>query len=79
MSDKFELLEEKIGKVVQVVDLLRSENVSLQQENSSLQKQLTRLGQELHQLKLTQNDQADAVKTKLSTLLNRIEELENIE
>jgi len=78
MTDKFKLLEEKVGKVLQKLQVFNDENVSLRQENASLKDELANLKQEFKQFRLEQNDQAELVKSKLATLLGRIEELEKI-
>ena len=78
MSDQINVLEAKISQVLQKLDALKSENVSLQSENSALRDQVNRLRQEFERFRVEHNDQVEAVKTKLSTLLGRIEELEQI-
>ncbi len=79
MTDKFKLLEDKIGQVLQKLEQLKDDNVALQGENGQLKGELTGLRQEFHQFQLDHNDKVEAVKSKLVTLLGRIEELEKIE
>jgi regulator of replication initiation timing len=79
MTDKFKLLEEKIGQVLKKLERLKDANTSLQAENSGLKGELTGLRQEFHEFRLDHNDKAEEVKSKLVTLLGRIEELEKIE
>ncbi len=78
MADKFQMLEDKVGKVLQKIEALTGENKSLKSENEQLESELTGLKQEFKQFRLQQNDQAEAIKSKLASLLSRIEELEKI-
>jgi len=78
MSDKLKLLEEKVGRILDKLNDLKNENVSLKQENAGLKGELDDLKQTFKQFRLEQNDQAEQVKSKLATLLARIEELEQI-
>ena len=78
MSDKYTLLEEKVSQVLERLDGLKTENTSLQQENTALKGELSGLRQEFHRFRLEHNDQNEAVRSKLATLLSRIEELERM-
>jgi FtsZ-binding cell division protein ZapB len=78
MTDQINLLEEKVSQVLQRLTVLQSENSGVKQENSALKEQLSRLKQEFDKFRVEHNDQADAVKTRLTALLSRIEELEQI-
>lgn len=78
MTDKIKLLEDKIGQVLGRLDELQGENVSLKEQNTDLKSELVELQQTFKQFKLENNDRAEQVKSKLATLLARIEELEQI-
>ncbi|MEW5796414.1 MAG: cell division protein ZapB [Candidatus Zixiibacteriota bacterium] len=78
MSDQIKVLEGKIAQVLQKLETLKSENANLLSENSSLREEVSRLRQEFERFRVEHNDQVEAVKTKLGTLLGRIEELEQI-
>ncbi len=78
MSDKITLLEEKVGQVLSRMDSLQSENLSLKDQNSGLKSELAELQQAFKDFRLDHNDRAEQVKTKLTSLLGRIEELEQI-
>ena len=78
MADKIKLLEEKVGQVLSRMDDLQSENVSLKEQNASLKGELVELQQAFKQFQLEQHDRSEQVKSKLTTLLGRIEELEEI-
>jgi len=76
MSDRFELLDKKISQVLERLESLKSDNASLKAENASLKSQLGQLQQDINGLKLSQSDQAEMIKSKLVSVLSRIEELE---
>lgn len=78
MNDKLHLLEEKVSKVLQKLESLKTENTALRTENEQLKADITGLQSEFADFKLDQNDRAEQVKTKLQALLGRIEELEKI-
>ena len=76
MSDRFELLDKKISQVLDRLESLKKDNASLKVENKTLKSQLSQLQQDINSLKLNQNDQAEMIRTKLVSVLGRIEELE---
>ena len=78
MTDKIKLLEDKVGQVLSRLDDLQGENVSLKEQNTGLKSELVELQRTFKQFKLENNDRAEQVKSKLATLLARIEELEQI-
>lgn len=78
MTDSLKLLEEKVSKVLSRLEEIKAENRTLKEENRALQRETTGLKQQFDQLKLDQNDQSDKVRTKLASLLGRIEELEKL-
>ena len=78
MSDQIRLLEEKVTQVLQKLAVLQSENSSVRQENGALREQLALMRQEFDRFRVEHNDQADAVRTRLTMLLTRIEELEQL-
>ena len=78
MSDKIALLEEKIGQVLSRLDDLQNENALLKERNAGLSGELAELQQAFKEFRLDRNDRAEQVKSKLATLLGRIEELEQV-
>jgi FtsZ-binding cell division protein ZapB len=76
MSDRLELLDKKISQVLDRLDSLKKDNEALKEENGSLKSQLGQLQQDLNILRLGQNDQAEMIRSKLVSVLGRIEELE---
>jgi FtsZ-binding cell division protein ZapB len=78
MGDNLKLLEQKIEQVLSLVDRLKNQNAELQQENSDLQAKLTEIKRLKRNLKLSYSDQSDGIKTKLHSVLSRVEELEEL-
>ncbi len=76
MSDRLELLDKKISQVLDRLDSLKKDNAALKEENGSLKSQLGQLQQDLNTLRLGQSDQAEMIRSKLVSVLGRIEELE---
>jgi len=78
-SDKFSRLEERVDQIVDRIQVLTKENSDVRSENDQLKKELAGLRRELDSLKVAQADQAEAVRTKLSSVLERIGELEALD
>lgn len=79
MGDRFELLEEKVDQVLNLLEKYKDENKRLKEENTSLREELSTIKQDFDKYKLLHTDQSNRVKEKLNSVLNRIGELENIE
>lgn len=78
MPDNIRVLETKISQVLEKLETIKAENGDLQTENRALKNQFNGLKQEFDRFRMEHNDQVEAVKSKLATLLGRIEELEHI-
>lgn len=78
MTERFDELEAKVNQMIKLIGDLRQDNSRLKDENHSLHNELDNTRQQLEQLKLRQNDQTETVKAKLSSILQRIEELEHL-
>jgi len=76
MSDRLELLDKKISQVLDRLENLKQDNASLKEENAVLKSQLGQLQQDIDSMELSQNDQAEVIRSKLVSVLGRIEELE---
>jgi len=79
MGDKFNLLEEKVDQVLELLDKLKAENKNLKEENNRLLTELNQIRDSFEDYKLVHADQSNRVKEKLTTVLSRVEELEQIE
>lgn len=77
VDDKLKLLEEKLGQLMTLVERLKKENTLLRNDNGHCKNELAKVQQELTRLKLEQNDQTEAVRTRLQVLLTHVEELES--
>ena len=78
MSDNLRLLEEKIGKAIELVDKLSTENDSYIQENEQLKAELTKLRTEMNDFKVRDKKKSEKVKTKLNSILLKLENLEQL-
>jgi regulator of replication initiation timing len=78
MKSKSQLLAEKVDKVISLLDQLRRENTSLKAEKDHLKAELTKLRKSCDELKLGKADRTDAIKTKLTAVLGRLDELESL-
>ena len=76
MPYQFSVLEEKVDRVLAQLDELKAENIALKEENSELRSELVKIKRDFESLKLTHTDRSNQVKTKLVSVLNRLEELE---
>jgi len=77
MQGKLELLAERVEKVLGLLDRVKHDNLSLKQENERLKAELVGLRKECRELKLESADRSQAVKSKLMSVLDRLEELES--
>ncbi|MEW6413006.1 MAG: cell division protein ZapB [Candidatus Zixiibacteriota bacterium] len=78
MNDKLDLLAEKIEKVVQRLEAMTVENRSLKQQNKSLTGELNQLRKDFDVLKLSAADQSENARTKLTSILHRLDQLESV-
>ena len=78
MTDKFSLLEDRVTRVLHMMERLRKEKTELERANRSLTTELVELKRKYQDLNATSREQSQAVKSRLATVLNRIEELERL-
>ena len=78
MSDAMDLLQGRVAEAVARLDKLQGENKRLMAENDELKGQMAELRSELESLRLSHNDRTSAVRTRLASMLSRVEELEKI-
>lgn len=71
MSDTFEDLEQK-------VDLLLSRFEQIKKENSLMRSEINQLRKELDEKVRDENDRSGAIRSKLNSVLGKIEELEKV-
>lgn len=78
MSEKLELMFEKVEQVLALLDRTKAENASLIDENKLLKAELVKIRKEYNSLRLDVTDQKDRVKSKLVGILHRLDQLEDI-
>jgi len=78
MTQSLTLIEEKVEEVLAQLEQLRQSNSALTVENSELRAELARIKRGYHSAKLSQADQSDVTRTKLTAVLERIKELETL-
>ncbi len=78
MEDKLEQLTKKIETVCSLVEMLRKENAELKETNEQQRTELEQLRKQHEELQLKSADQSEAVRSRLSTVLNRLDELEGM-
>ena len=74
--DTLEKLEERINKAVTLIDKLREENHLLKSDKDFLHKDLAETKARLAQLESIEAERADAIKTKLGNILDKLGMLE---
>ena len=84
-TDIHEITEEKIKQLASQVDKLvawleqvRKENEQFRSENTELKQEIQQLRNEVFSLKQDKADRSQVVKTKLTSILDRLDELEQI-
>ena len=78
MADQIYALEERIAKVLKLVERLRRDNTNLKRQNDERASELALLKRRCHELEVAGRDQSAAVKSRLTNVLSRIEELERL-
>ncbi len=78
MSDSMKLLEEKIGKAIELVDKLSTENDSFIQENEQLKAELRKLRIEMNEIEDRDRQKSEKVKIKLNAILLKLENFEQL-
>lgn len=78
MNDKLELLEEKVGQLVERMEKLYTENEELRSENERLGSTLKETEKQLHAKQVEAADREEQVKSRLVSMLGRIDQLEKV-
>ena len=78
MSDRLTVLTEKVEEVLRRLEQLKSENASLKNQSRELQMELTSLNREYKSVMLEKNDQSEKLRSKLSLVLERLNQLESL-
>lgn len=78
MADKLRQVEERVSRLLGIIERLRQENRALRTERSSLQSKIQQASSQFAKLAADTNARSNTVKSKLQTVLKRIEELESL-
>ena len=78
MSEKLSLIAEKVTKLIELLDTVKERNSVLETENAALKKEVKKLQNELFSIKSHDVDNSQLVRSKLTGILERLDELEHI-
>ncbi len=78
MEDKLNVLAGKLDQFIASYEQLRQLNLSLHQENAQLKDELQKIRREYDTLRASESDRSEAVRTKLTSILSRLDQLENL-
>ncbi len=78
MDSKLDLLSEKIELLITKLENLQSENKQLKEDKLTLSADMQTYKNNYEELKLSSSDKNEVVKTKLTTILNRLGQLEEL-
>ncbi len=76
--DTLEKLEQKINTALNLVERLSEENKTLKTENRNLSSELEKAKAELGSSRIEKNEQADRIKGRLSSILDKLDQLEQV-
>ena len=78
MTDTLGQIAQKVDQLLEMVKNLKSENASLKAENRQRKAEMSGLDKQQKSQSLKAADQSEAVRTKLQSVLNRLDELEKL-
>jgi hypothetical protein len=78
MKARIRQLAERVDKVIALANQLKAANEELKSENAKLKSELSEVKKELREFKLGHSDKAEAVRSRLTSVLSRLEELETL-
>ena len=78
MKEKIEAINAKVEELVNRLEKLDSSNKQLTEDNQDLKSELNRLKRQLKDSQLGSGDTNETVKRRLSSVLERLNELESI-
>ena len=76
--DTLEKLEERINKALSLIEKLTEGNKVLKVENENLKSELTEVKSKMAQMESLELERSDKIKTKLNSILNKLENLEQV-
>ncbi len=78
MPDGYESLVDKAEKVLDLLDRVRRKDAALREENATLRAELTGINKECRELKLDKSDRSEQFKSRLLSVMNKLDELEKL-
>lgn len=78
MEDKLNVLSGKLDQFIASYEQLKQQNVGLHEENDRLKEEVQKLRREYDALRTTESDRSEVLKTKLTSILSRLDQLENL-
>jgi regulator of replication initiation timing len=78
MSEKLEQLAQKVDLVLSRLEQVQAENRTLKLEKDNLKKELLQLRKEHEALLVQQNDRSEKVRSRLTVILDRLDQLETL-
>ncbi len=79
VDDKFKQLQARVDELVKALRVAKEGAGPLRRENEELRRELTDLRDRYNKLKLAQADRSNAMTEKLTTVLQRLDELEQMQ
>ncbi|MCX6828361.1 MAG: hypothetical protein NT002_03665 [candidate division Zixibacteria bacterium] len=76
--DTLEKLEERINKALNLIEKLTEGNKVLKVENENLKSELIGVKSKMAQMESLELERSDKIKTKLNSILNKLENLEQV-
>jgi cell division septum initiation protein DivIVA len=71
-------LSGKLDQFIASYEQLKQQNLGLHQENEQLKEEMQKLRREYDALRTTESDRSEALRTKLTSILSRLDQLENL-
>lgn len=78
MSEKLEQLAQKVDLVLSKLEQVQAENRTLKLDKENLKKELLQLRKEHEAVMVQQNDRSEKVRSRLSVILERLDQLETL-
>lgn len=78
MSEKLQQLAQKVDLVLSRLEQVQAENRTLKFEKDNLKKELLQLRKEHEAVLVQQNDRSEKVRSRLSVILERLDQLETL-
>ncbi len=78
MGNSLEMLMDRVEKAIELIDSLEKENKELKSANSELKTELNKAAKAYNKVILKKTDEKEMVKSRLVSILDRVELIENM-